>query len=97
MRLAGQAGGPIAPTRTAPKARFRIRHSGLAQTPTPARKSGSQVRLIVRLIVRPQKSRSSDQRSSRLSAPASRVPRSRAVSTRLFSMNRYETATKQVC
>ena len=42
-------------------------------------------------------SRSSDRESSRLSALASRDPGSRAVSTRLFSMNRYETATKQVC
>ena len=51
----------------------------------------------VRFIVRPHNSRSSDRESSRLSAPASRDPGSRAVSTRLFSMNHYETATKQVC
>src|SRR5262249_56158322 len=40
MQPAGQAGDPIAPTRTAPKVGFAIHHCGLAQRP-----SGSQVQL----------------------------------------------------
>jgi hypothetical protein len=80
MQPAGQAGDPIAPTRTAPKVGFASHHCGLAQRP-----SGSQVQL--KPLHKP------------LIVGSARLPTAGpyTVPTRLFSMNRYETATKQVC
>jgi hypothetical protein len=88
MELAGQAGGPIAPTRTAPNVRYRHPSFRIGATPNLASRAA--------FTSRAHKPVSSGRHKPLIAGSSPATLGSRTVSTRLFSMSRYETATKQV-
>jgi hypothetical protein len=89
MELAGQAGGPIAPTRTAPNVRYRHPSFRIGATPNLASRAAFTSRAHKPVSSGRHKPLTAGSSARRRSDRAPFLPR-------LFSMSRYETATKQV-